>query len=53
MAAFACMAAKRWTAMGSVVVLLALMIMATALQPRNSREAYAAVNAAMLAHIEG
>ena len=46
------LATKLWTAMGLMVVLLAIIIAFTALQSRKSREAYGAVNVAMLAQIK-
>ena len=46
------LATKLWAAMGLMVVLLAIIIAFTALQSRKSREAYGAVNAAMLAQIK-
>ena len=46
------LASKLWAAMGLMVALLAIIIAFTALQSRKSREAYGAVNAAMLAQIK-
>jgi methyl-accepting chemotaxis protein len=46
------LATKLWSAMGLMVVLLAIIIALTALQSRKSREAYGADNAAMLARIK-
>jgi methyl-accepting chemotaxis protein len=46
------LATKLWSAMGLMVLLLALIIAFTAVQSRKSREAYGADNAAMLARIK-
>jgi methyl-accepting chemotaxis protein len=46
------LATKLWSAMGLMVVLLAIIIAFTAVQSRKSREAYGADNAAMLARIK-